>query len=80
MKCLTFVQYNGKAIAWSHLEDLYMKDTRCGQQATGLRLVLKLKYEHVYLTSFSKMRITLAAQVSNCMTVFRMLSGAFPPI
>lgn len=31
--------------------------------AAGMRLVKKLKYEHVYLTSFSKMRVDLAAQV-----------------
>lgn len=32
--------------------------------APGLALVPKLKYEHVYLTSFSRMRVDLAAQVS----------------
>ena len=40
--------------------DLYHKDTA---KPTGLRLVPKLKYEHVNLTSFSKMRVDLAAQV-----------------
>ena len=29
----------------------------------GLRLLPKLKYEHLKLTSFSKMRVDLAAQV-----------------
>lgn len=29
----------------------------------GLRLLPKLKYEHLHLTSFSKMRVDLAAQV-----------------
>lgn len=29
----------------------------------GLSLLPKLKYEHIYLTSFSKMRVNLAAQV-----------------
>ena len=28
-------------------------------------MVLKLKYEHIELTSFSKMRVDLAAQVSS---------------
>ena len=32
--------------------------------AGGLLLVPKLRYEHIYLTSFSKMRVDLAAQVS----------------
>ena len=31
--------------------------------ASGLCLLTKLKYEHVYLTSRSKMRVDLAAQV-----------------
>ena len=30
---------------------------------TGLVLLPRLKYEHVQLTSFSKMRVDLAAQV-----------------
>jgi len=50
---------NGKCISWQHLEDLYLKDTR-----VGTRLVSKLKYEHANLTSFSKLRVNLAAQVS----------------
>ena len=44
------------------MKDLYTRDT---ENATGLRLLPKLKYEHVNLTSFSKMRVDLAAQVSN---------------
>lgn len=43
--------------------DLYNRDTKCGQQVTGLRLVPKLKYEHICLSSFSKMRVDLAAEV-----------------
>lgn len=31
--------------------------------ATGLSIIPKLKYEHIKLTSFSKMRVDLAAQV-----------------
>ena len=45
-------------ISWKHLEKLYIKN-----RAQGLSLVPKIKYEHVYLTSFSKMRVDLAAQV-----------------
>ena len=45
-----------------HLEALYCQDT---ESEEGLRLVPKLKYEHTYLSSFSKMRVDLAAQVSN---------------
>ena len=46
-------------ISWEHLEQLNRQDTR---KATGLS---KLKYEHIELTSFSKMRVDLAAQVYN---------------
>ena len=47
-------------ILWSHLSDLYKKDT---EQGVGLKLIPKLKYEHISLTTFSKMRVDLAAQV-----------------
>ena len=33
--------------------------------APGLGMISKLKYEHIYLTSYSKMRVDLAAQVSS---------------
>lgn len=55
------VQCNGKPILWSHVEKLYKEDTRAGIAATGLRLVPK--FEHIYLSSFSKIRVDLAAQV-----------------
>lgn len=58
------MQYKGKFILWSHLRDLYKKDT---DTAMGLRLLPKIKYEHVSLTSFSRMRVDLAAQV--CSTI-----------
>lgn len=57
------VQCNGKPISWSHVEKLYKEDTRAGIAATGLHLVPKLKFEHIFLSSFSKMRVDLAAQV-----------------
>ena len=33
-------------------------------RSEGLALVKKLKYEHIHLSSYSKMRVDLAAQVS----------------
>lgn len=48
-------------ISWCHLQSLYRKDSGKG---TGLSLVPKLKFEHVNLTAFSKMRVDLAAKVS----------------
>ncbi len=35
------------------------------REAPGLTLAPKLKREHVYLTSFSKMRVDLATQVTS---------------
>ena len=40
---------------------LYEEDQRGG---LGLRVLPKLKYEHLHMTSFSKMRVDLAAQVN----------------
>ena len=57
---LLIIQCNGKNILWKHLEQLYEEDT---SKEAGLRLIPKLKYEHVHLNSFSKMRVDLAAQV-----------------
>jgi hypothetical protein len=58
-----YVQCNGKSISWQHLIDLYKAGTGADRPSPGLSLVHKLKYEHVYLSSFSKMRVDLAAQV-----------------
>ena len=63
-------QCNGREILWDHLEDLYKKDGVAHRNAAGLRLVPKLKYEHVFLTSYSKMRVDLAAQVCTCIYVY----------
>lgn len=55
------IQNDGRYISWQHLKALYNVD---GGKATGLSIVKKLKFEHLKLTSFSKMRVDLAAQVS----------------
>ena len=57
---LDFVQQcRGKEISWNHLLKLYEKN----RSDSGLALIPKLKYEHLHLTTFSKMRVDLAAQV-----------------
>lgn len=58
--CCITQQNNGKSISWSHLTELYHRDTSPGM---GIRIVPKLKFEHISLTSFSKMLVDLAAQV-----------------
>ena len=55
-------QNDGKHILWSHLSDLYHRNTP-DVVSPGLSLIPKLRYEHIKLTSFSKMRVDLAAQV-----------------
>lgn len=54
------LQKDGCYIAWQHLIDLYERDKG---KATGLAMATKLKFEHIHLTSFAKMRVDLAAQV-----------------
>lgn len=39
---------------------------KCAVYSSGLSLIPKLKIEHVHLTSFSRMRMDIAAQVSQC--------------
>ena len=58
-------------ILWSHVQSLYHRDSGAMKIAGGLSLVPKLTYEHIYLTSFSKMRVDLAAQV--CCTLSKQL-------
>jgi len=43
---------------------LYQQNAGLITPTPGLTLVPKLKYEHVHLNNFSKMRVDLAAQVS----------------
>jgi len=60
---------HGKSIDWKHLVDLYEEDTL---KEEGTRLIPKVKYEHIKLTLFSKMRVDLAAQV--CLLIVLTLS------
>ena len=45
---------------WSHVKKFYNEDYSA---AMGLRMVPKLKYDHLHISSFSAMRVDLAAQV-----------------
>lgn len=51
-------------IDWDLVVQLYKRNAGSITSTPGLMLVPKIKYEHVYLTNFSKMRVDLAAQVS----------------
>ena len=61
---LFILQCNGSDILWSHILDLYHRDSGAQRESPGLAIAHKIKREHVYLTSFSKMRVDLAAQVN----------------
>lgn len=66
---------NGSYISWQHLVDLYERDKGRATGTshvlllcldilfTGFAMVPKLKFEHINLSSFAKMRVDLAAQV-----------------
>ena len=58
---LTFpLQKNGKDISWKHIEHLYLTEN---DSTGGVRLCPKLTRDHLWLNSYSKMRVYLAAQV-----------------
>ena len=44
---------------WDHLKDMYDRT----RSKNGLVLLPKIKYKHIFLTNFSKMRVDLAAEV-----------------
>ena len=50
---LVIMQCNGSSISWDHLHQLYERN----RLEAGLSLIPKLKYEHIHLTTFSKMRL-----------------------
>ena len=49
---------NDQFLLWNHISDLYYSDLEL-----GLHQLPKLTIEHIMLTSYSKMRVNLAAQV-----------------
>lgn len=59
------IQCNGQNIRWDYIIKLYERNVGAITETPGLSMVPKLKYEHIKLTSFSKMRVDLAAEVTN---------------
>lgn len=57
------IQCDGKDLRWKHILDLYYRNTWAVRSTPGLSLLPKLTFEHATLTSFSKIRVDLAAQV-----------------
>uniref|UniRef100_A0A1X7VIT5 Transposable element P transposase-like GTP-binding insertion domain-containing protein n=1 Tax=Amphimedon queenslandica TaxID=400682 RepID=A0A1X7VIT5_AMPQE len=54
---------NGSPLSWQPIIDLYEKNKGQMSPTGGGLFNLKLKYEHVHLNSYSKMRVDLASQV-----------------
>ena len=52
-----FLLYNGREIKWHHVVDLYKRNAGKNTETPGLCIAHKLKYEHMKLTNFSKMRV-----------------------
>ena len=55
------IQKKGSFISWKHIEALYLLEA--DTKTPGVRLCHKLKRDHVWLTSYSKMKANLTAQV-----------------
>ena len=64
---------NGLFILWQHIAQLFYQDVE-----SGLKLLPKLTYEHINVTSFSAMRVNLAAQVLSA-SVAAVLKAFSPP-
>ena len=64
---------NGKDLLWKHIIDLYETDRK-----NMPRTMPKLTNEHVYLTSYSKMRVNLATQILS-ETVSKVMMAYSPP-
>jgi len=53
-----YMRNDGYHLFWSHIAQMFHEDLEC-----GLQLLPKLSYDHIMLTSYSKMNVKLAAQV-----------------
>ena len=72
-KCTRYMWNNGFYILWSHIRSLYLQDLD-----RGLKLLPRLTADHVNLSSYSVMRVNLAAQVLSA-TVAAVLKNYGPP-
>lgn len=64
---------DGLFILWQHIAQLFYQDIE-----SGLKLLPKLTYDHINVTSFSAMRVNLAAQVLSA-SVAAVLRSFSPP-
>ena len=64
---------SGEDILWSHISRIAYDESH-----SGLKLITKITDEHVHLTPYSKMNVTLATQVLS-KSVSNILYGYYPP-
>ena len=74
-KSLFYLQVDGQEISWQHLIQLYEAKMGMVSHSNGLALLQKLSIEHIQLTSFSRMRVDLAAEV--CQNLLQILQWNF---
>ena len=67
-------QMNGQDISWQHLVRLFERHCTMKHAAPGLSILPRLRYEHLHLTSYSKMRVDLAAQVRHYAAAHKVIS------
>ena len=65
---------NGQDISWQHLVRLFERHCTMKHAAPGLSILPRLRYEHLHLTSYSKMRVDLAAQVRHYAAAQKVIS------
>ena len=71
--CTRYMWNDGQFILFQHIAQLYYQDID-----NGLKLLPKLTYEHINLSSYSIMRVNLAAQVLSS-SVAKVLRAFGPP-
>ena len=71
--CSRYMWNNGNYILWQHISQLFYQDID-----SGLKLLPKLTYDHIHLTSYSVMRVNLATQVLSA-SVAAVLKEFGPP-
>ena len=66
------MQKGDQWISWKWIERLYL--TEMTTDSPGVRLCHKLSRDHVWLNSYTRMRVNLAAQVSS-ITIYSVHAG-----
>ncbi len=71
-------QKGGQNISWKWTQSLYLKETTT--TTPGVRMCLELTRDHIWLNSFTRMRVYLAAQVSYWFVVIITMGASTKPL